>query len=40
MTFQQDIYPVQFNVDYPEESLNRASSFFRLVFVIPIYIVL
>lgn len=40
MTLQQDIYPVQFNVDYPEESLNRASSFFRLVFVIPIYIVL
>ena len=33
-------YPVQFSVDYPDRPLNRFSSFFRLVAVIPIGIVL
>ncbi len=33
-------YPVQFSVDYPERSLNRLTTFFRLFMVIPIAIVL
>ena len=33
-------YPVQFSVDYPDRPLNRLSSFFRLIAVIPIGIVL
>ena len=40
MTLQQDIYPVQFDVDYPEEGLNRVSSFFRPILAIPIIVVL
>jgi hypothetical protein len=36
----QDQYPVQFSVDYPNRSLNRLSSFFRIFVVIPILIVL
>ena len=33
-------YPLQFSVDYPDRPLNRLSSFFRLITVIPIMIVL
>ena len=33
-------YPVQFSVEYPDRPLNRLSSFFRLIAVIPIGIVL
>jgi len=33
-------YPVQFAVDYPDRSLNRVSSAFRIFAVIPIAIVL
>ena len=33
-------YPVQFDVDYPDRDLNRATTFFRLFTVIPILIVL
>ena len=40
MTLQQDVYPVQFDVDYPEEPLDRVSTFFRILFLIPIGIVL
>ena len=36
----QDQYPIQFSVDYPDRSLRRLSSFFRLILVIPIVIVL
>ncbi len=32
-------YPVNFWVDYPEEPLDRLSTFFRIIAVIPIYIV-
>jgi hypothetical protein len=35
-----DPYPVQFSVDYPERSLNRLTTFFRIFTVIPIAIVL
>ena len=33
-------YPVQYSVDYPDRPLNRLTTFFRLVVVIPIAIVL
>jgi hypothetical protein len=33
-------YPVQYSVDYPDRPLNRMTSFFRLVMIIPIAIVL
>jgi hypothetical protein len=35
-----DAYPVQFAVDYPDRSLNRLTTFFRIFTVIPIAIVL
>lgn len=40
MAQTQDQYPVQFSVDYPDRSLSRLSSIFRLIAVIPIAIVL
>ncbi len=33
-------YPVQYAVDYPDRPLNRLSTFFRLLVIIPIAIVL
>jgi hypothetical protein len=33
-------YPVQFSVDYPDRSLSRLSTAFRIFLVIPIWIVL
>ena len=33
-------YPANLKVDYPERNLNRLTSFFRLIWVIPIAIVL
>ncbi len=39
MSVVQDTYPLRFDVDYPEE-LDRFSTFFRLLFVIPIFIIL
>ncbi|MBW8827270.1 MAG: DUF4389 domain-containing protein [Acidobacteria bacterium] len=33
-------YPVQFDVDYPDDARNRVTTLFRLVLVIPILIVL
>jgi Domain of unknown function (DUF4389) len=35
-----DEYPVRFDVDYPDRPLNRLTTFFRLVTLIPIAIVL
>src|SRR5437879_12909726 len=37
---QQTTYPVQFSVDYPDRSLNRLTTAFRIVVAIPIVIVL
>jgi hypothetical protein len=34
------LYPVQYSVDYPDRPLNRLTTFFRLIVVIPIAIVL
>jgi len=33
-------HPVEFDVDYPDRQLDRLSSFFRIVFAIPILVVL
>jgi len=33
-------YPVRFSVDYPDRPLNRLTTFFRIIVVIPIAIVL
>jgi hypothetical protein len=43
--FRQEVkvmagYPVRFAVDYPDRTLNRATTFFRLIVAIPILIVL
>jgi hypothetical protein len=40
MQQEQDTYPVRFSVDYPDRDLNRATTFFRLLIAIPIFIVL
>ena len=40
MAEQQNTYPVRFDVDYPDEPLDRLSSFFRLLFAIPILILI
>ncbi len=37
---QQSTYPVQFSVDYPDRTLNRLTTFFRIFVAIPIVIVL
>ncbi len=36
----QEPYPLTFAVDYPDQNLNRLTTFFRVFTVIPIYIVL
>jgi len=36
----QPDYPVRLTIDYPDRPLNRATSFFRLIVIIPIAIVL
>jgi uncharacterized protein DUF4389 len=33
-------HPVEFDVEYPERQLNRVSTFFRLLFAVPILVVL
>src|ERR687887_472904 len=40
MATQQPAYPVQFSVDYPDRSLNRVTSGFRIFVAIPILILL
>ncbi|HEX9410409.1 MAG TPA: DUF4389 domain-containing protein [Actinomycetota bacterium] len=40
MAIQQASYPVQFSVDYPDRSLNRLTTGFRIFVAIPIIIVL
>ena len=39
MASNQSDYPVQFSVDYPDQPLNRLTTLFRLIMVIPILIV-
>ena len=40
MAMRQTIYPVRFSVDYPDRSLNRLTSAFRIFVAIPIMFVL
>src|SRR6266496_2606642 len=40
MAMQEAAYPVQFSVDYPDRSLNRLTTAFRIFVAIPILIVL
>jgi hypothetical protein len=40
MAMEQVTYPVQFSVDYPDRSLNRLTTAFRIFVAIPILIVL
>ena len=40
MAVQQSAYPVQYSIDYPDRSLNRLTSAFRILVAIPILIVL
>jgi len=39
MAQQPEPYPLQFSVDYPDRTLNRLSTFFRIFAIIPIVIV-
>jgi len=39
MTQAEAQYPVQFSVDYPDRELNRTTTAFRIIFIIPIVIV-
>ena len=36
--YEADMYPVQLDVEYPEEPRNRLTTFFRLILMIPIVI--
>jgi hypothetical protein len=36
----EDVYPAQYDVDYPDRTLNRLTTFFRIFTAIPILIVL
>ena len=38
MATQPNPYPLRLNIDYPDRQLNRWSSFFRIIAVIPIWI--
>ena len=40
MELDQEQYPVQFSVDYPDRPLSRRSTFFRPFLIIPIVIIL
>jgi hypothetical protein len=40
MARQEDAYPVQFSVDYPDRDLDRFSSFFRIFAIVPVSIAL
>ena len=35
-----DAYPVKLSVDYPDRDLNRTSTFFRILWIIPIAIIM
>ena len=40
MSQQPEPYPLSFSVDYPDRPLDRLSTFFRLIAIIPIVIIL
>ena len=39
MVYSTDMYPVQFDVEYPEEGRNRLTTLFRLILMIPALVV-
>ena len=40
MVYNTDMYPVQFDVEYPEEGRNRLTTLFRLILIIPALVVI
>ena len=38
--YNDDMYPVQFSVDYPEEPRNRLSALVRIILAIPIIVII
>ena len=40
MTGTSNVYPVQLSIDYPDRNLNRLTTFFRILAVIPIAIII
>ena len=38
MASNQSDYPVQFSVDYPDQPLNRLTTLFRWILIIPVYL--
>lgn len=40
MSRQEEQYPVQLEIDYPDGPLNRLSSFFRVIFILPVILVI
>jgi hypothetical protein len=40
MAQEQTAYPVQLSVDYPDRNLNRLTTFFRIIVIIPILVIL
>lgn len=39
MVYSTDMYPAQFDVEYPEEGRNRLTTLFRLILMIPALVV-
>ena len=39
MVYSTDMYPAQFDVEYPDESRNRLTTLFRLILMIPALVV-
>ncbi|MFC1916787.1 DUF4389 domain-containing protein [Chloroflexota bacterium] len=40
MAGNSNVYPVQLSIDYPDRNLNRLTTFFRIITVIPIVIII
>ena len=40
MAQEQTSYPIQLSVDYPDRNLNRLTTFFRIIVILPIFVVL
>ena len=38
MASNQSDYPIQFSVDYPEQPLNRLTTLFRWILILPVYL--
>ena len=38
MASNQSDYPIQFSVDYPDQPLNRLTTLFRWILILPVYL--